>query len=390
MANEFCKIPPSDDTKTILDLLPPIPSINKVVDLINSQVIVIKVQVAKKATDLIFEFKGGVCPTPPQIDKIIKTRNNLVDRLAKIYNKVERLSNTISGVSNFLNLILKGIKIAGALAQGIIVGTSFIPFPIPAAVNSVVEGAQGLIEKAKFKSDGEQRLTPLVGGLISANIAVKLFASALREVICTVEAIDASVIECTTPQAEIEDEEGNAITVSPSSPPSSDSSSGLSSDLSSGLLSDRLLDLSELKVVKKDGNFIVVSPTRKQAIKLKKDGYRVTISSESEEFLKLNQEQSLRLQEVQNSLTPIPQEIISFIEQDVAEDEESVTETAYRGFSFEIETIPFTPTVNRTRALALNRDGIPLLQTELSFTSTPDILIQELKFIIDRDNLRAE
>ncbi len=320
MANEFCKIPPSDDTKTILDLLPPIPSINKVVDLINSQVIVIKVQVAKKATDLIFEFEGGVCPTPPQIDKIIKTRNNLVDRLTKIYNKVERLSNTISGVSNFLNLILKGIKIAGALAQGIIVGTAFIPFPIPAAVNSVVEGAQGLIEKAKFKSDGEQKLTPLVGGLISANIAVKLFASALREVICTVEAIDASVIECTTPQAEIEDEEGNAITVSPL----------------------------------------------------------------------LNQEQSLRLQEVQNSLTPIPQEIISFIEQDVAEDEESATETAYRGFSFEIETIPFTPTVNRTRALALNRDGIPLLQTELSFTSTPDILIQELKFIIDRDNLRAE
>lgn len=313
MASEFCKIPPSNDTKTILDLLPPIPSINKVVELINNQVIVLKVQVQQKATDLVLEFADGICPSPSQIDKLIRTRNNLVNRLTKIYNKVERLSNTVSGVSNFLSLILTGIKIAGGLAQGIIVGTAIIPFPIPAAVNSVVEGAQGLIEKAKFKNDGSQRLTPLVGGLISANIAVKLFASALREVICTVEAIDASILECSTPQAEIEDQP-----------------------------------------------------------------------------ITLTQEQSSRLQEIQVSLVPIPQEIISFIEQDVAEDEESATETSYRGFSFEIETIPFTPTVNRTRALALNRDGIALLQTELSFTSTPDILIQELKFIIDRDNLRAE
>jgi len=387
MASEFCKIPPSNDTKTILDLLPPVPSINKVVELINNQVIVLKVQVQQKATDLILEFADGICPSPSEIDRLIRTRNNLVDRLTKIYNKVERLSNAISGVNNFLSLILTGIKIAGGLAQGIIVGTAIIPFPIPAAVNSVVEGAQGLIEKAKFKNDGTQKLTPLVGGLISANIAIKLFASSLREITCTIEAIDASILECTTPQsqAEIEDENGTAITVAPSPDSSSDLSSSTSS-LDSSL--NRLLDLSELKVVKRDGNFIVVSPTSRQAIKLKKDGQRVTISSDQP--LQLTTEQSFRLQEVQGSLVPIPQEVISFIEQDVAEDEESVTETSYRGFSFEIETIPFTSTVNRIRALALNRDGIPLLQTELSFTSTPDILIQELKFIIDRDNLRAE
>lgn len=313
MASEFCQIPPSNDTKTILDLLPPIPSINKVVDLINNQIVVVKVQVQKKATDLILEFAEGVCPSPPQIDKLIRVRNNIVDRLSKIYNKVDRLANTISGVNNFLSLILTGIKIASGIANGIIVGTAIIPFPIPAAVNSVVEGAQGVIEKAKFKNDGAQRLTPLVGGLISANIAIKLFASALREVICTIEAIDASILECSSPPTEIE-------------------------------------------------------------------GVKITPTAE----------QSARLQEVQGLLNPIPQDIISFIEQDVAEDEESATETAYRGFSFEIETLPFTSTVNRTRALALNADGIPLLQTELSFTSTPDILIQELKFIIDRDNLRAE
>jgi hypothetical protein len=87
----------------------------------------------------------------------------------------------------------------------------------------------------------------------------------------------------------------------------------------------------------------------------------------------------------------IPREVIEFIEQDfVQEQENSYTDTAYKGFSFKIEEVPFSPTVNRRRALAQNSDGITLLQTELSFTSNPDILIQELKLVIDRDNLRAD
>ena len=82
--------------------------------------------------------------------------------------------------------------------------------------------------------------------------------------------------------------------------------------------------------------------------------------------------------------------MISFVEQDVEETESSLLDTTYKGFNFEIEEIPFSPTVNRKRALAKNSDNITLLQSELSFTSTPNILIEELKFVIDRDNLRAQ
>ena len=67
----------------------------------------------------------------------------------------------------------------------------------------------------------------------------------------------------------------------------------------------------------------------------------------------------------------------------------NVNDGSYKGFTFQIEEVPFSPTVTRRRALALNQSGITLLQTELSFTANNQTLIDELKLIIDRDNLKA-
>jgi hypothetical protein len=66
-----------------------------------------------------------------------------------------------------------------------------------------------------------------------------------------------------------------------------------------------------------------------------------------------------------------------------------VNDGSYQGFIFQIEEVPFSPTVNRRKAIALNQSGIPLLETPLSFTTNDQTLINELKLIIDRDNLRA-
>ena len=69
--------------------------------------------------------------------------------------------------------------------------------------------------------------------------------------------------------------------------------------------------------------------------------------------------------------------------------ENTETGNTYKGFVLEIETRAYTPKVDQNRAVGKNNQGIVLITTDYSFASDPNVLINELKFIIDRDNLKA-
>ena len=89
-----------------------------------------------------------------------------------------------------------------------------------------------------------------------------------------------------------------------------------------------------------------------------------------------------------STLTPISDDVKSLGELNLKA-QNTQNNTTYRGFILDVETIPYTPTVNRTQAVGKNSQGIVLIRGELSFTSNNQTLINELKLIIDRDNLQA-
>jgi hypothetical protein len=61
----------------------------------------------------------------------------------------------------------------------------------------------------------------------------------------------------------------------------------------------------------------------------------------------------------------------------------------YKGFTFQIEEVPFDSKLVRKKAIGINKSGIKLIETQLSFTLDNQVLIDELKLVIDKNNLKA-
>lgn len=95
------------------------------------------------------------------------------------------------------------------------------------------------------------------------------------------------------------------------------------------------------------------------------------------------------LQKCGKEITPVGDDIKNLTSV-ITTAENTNTNTIYKGFTFEIVDKYFSPTLNQKIGQAKNKQGIVLLQTEPSFTQDPKVLIEELKLIIDRDNLKAD
>jgi hypothetical protein len=61
----------------------------------------------------------------------------------------------------------------------------------------------------------------------------------------------------------------------------------------------------------------------------------------------------------------------------------------YQGFTLEIQETPFSGDLVQRIGVAKNNEGVILIKTKPSFTLNPQVLIEELQFIINRDNLKA-
>ena len=339
----------AEETSRIQKLLPPLPPIQRLNNLILQKITDIKSKFTLKVDQYNSLFEEGVCPTSEEIEEMVVVRNNAVEELKKTYDSIQRIANAIGGISDFLTLILTIVKISQTaintltLAQLII---PLIPAPVLSKINAATELAQGLIDKVRFKSDGDPLLVPIVNAIIAVNISIQLLVIALENLLKKLETLDVNIRDCAKQQQE------NKIAEA-----------------------QEQVELTSRELTRAQSGF-----------DLDVNGLQKATISFNNALTNLNKIQSGE----DIILTPVDPSIISFVETNLEENQESDIETTYRGFIFKLEKVPFSPTVDRTRANALNKSGIVMLQSELSFTKNPSVLIEELKFTIDKDNLKAE
>jgi hypothetical protein len=228
-----------------------------------------------------------VCPNQINLNELITQRNNIVQSLNNIGFKVDQLGNSITGISNFLNItlgLITTIEIATVIASAAAKAIPIIPGVIPAALND----AQTLIRKVTFDKLGNSRLAKIQGVISSSALVISIIGTYILAAKESINIIDTYINKCQL-----------------------------------------------------NANII---PTSKI----------------------INDIASAQLQASQ-----------------------TINQVTYQGFIIEIEEIPYTPTVTRRRAIGKNQQGIVLIQTELSFTTNGQTLINELKLIIDSQNLKA-
>lgn len=245
---------------------------------------------------------------PPEVEKLIKIRNNIVEQANSIAETIDTISTTITKASTGINTlvgIIKGLKIARIGAS---VAAKLIPVGLPGAVPAALNDFDALIAEKTFDIEGNSKITPIADAINGIAVPIALISFYISKFLSLISILDALIEDCSS---------------------NGGGSNGGSSNGGSNISDNPNLVLSPISE-----DLITIAATQDQA-------------------------------------------------------EQSPNLSLYQGFILEIEIVPYSPTVDRRRAVGKNSSGIILIQTELSFTPVDQVMINELKFVIDRDNLKA-
>jgi len=226
-----------------------------------------------------------ICPSDAVLTQLITLRNDIVQSLNNIGNKIDKLGNSITGTSNFLNTILGIITAVDTAAIIASAAAKLLPVT-PGAVPAALNDAQTFIRKITFDKEGNSRLSKLTGTISSSALVISVLSVYILRVKNLLNVIDIYV---------------NICQLNPNLTPTANSINSLAN-------------------------------AQRQA-------------------------------------------------------QQTANQIGYKGFIIEIEEVPYTPTTTRRRAIGKTTEGIVMIQTELSFTTNNQTLINELKRIIDKDNL---
>ena len=234
------------------------------------------------------ELKQKYCPTKPELDSLIRQRNDIVGFLNNTGVDLDRLAATVNSGAGIANLIQGLINGLAAIKVSSQIAMSIIPTGLPGAVPAAIDNLGDIKDQTTFKEDGTPRLPPLTTLASSVSPAISAVQSVILKITTLLKSLDLLIQLC-SPTADLTD----------------------------------------------------TSPT-------------INTLAENEDLA-----------------------------------QRSPNGGTYKGFVLDVETKPYTDTVTQSRAVAKNKSNIVLLTTEYSFASDPNVLIEEIKFIIDRDDLKA-
>jgi hypothetical protein len=291
------------------------------------------------------------CPKKSIILSLIKKRNNLAKSINNIYSIVKSLSTLLTTINAAVSIIQLGV-----------LAIEILPYPatgIPPVLPPLTSGIIQTIGTAKDILKDLLKIAKVNINLLSMTLGA--FGIVLGVILRLLSILDALVLKC----AEDKNVSFNAI----------NNELNLFVNTSTGISNSRIIaELNESSTVNLE--FISLEPPELEAIRVFLDEQKILNNqlTEPDEI-----DTPIQLDTLQPIITPV----------------ESVNlppNNTYRGFKLEIKLDEASTSKYPKRfAQALNVQGVPVLKTESSFASDPQVLLSELKFIIDSNpNLTAE
>lgn len=300
------------------------------------------------------------CPKKSIILSLIKKRNNLARAINNIYNVVKSISSVLTTIETVIAAVRVGI-----------LAIEVLPYPATGVPPVLPPLTSGLIQTIGSVKEGLKDLLKIANvGISLLNMTLSTFGLILGTILRLLSLLDALLAKCAEDQNVGFENINNEL--------------NLFVNDSTGISNSRVI--AELNNTAPPTESLSSQTPDFEAIKVFLDDQKI-----------INNQLNVEPQDI-TSIIEINPVLISDFGNDilgslgVANIVNPAPDGVYRGFKLEIKLDEANISKYPKRfAQALNAQGVPVLKTESSFASDPQVLINELKFIIDSNpQLTAE